>query len=506
VEVKSVSDLLRLESFIKREIEPYKLEQVLFGLRRVADKYEPFVLGGASLFAVRFCKAGRRTTRVPVLSDDVLTPWLHLVTCYLLADPIGYDAVLQREYKNANPVFTFLRIVGSQMPYNVGWFGHHAQPILLYHEIPKRLAQLSTTPKFDFEESFRELYGASSREYINIGFVSSVAALRNDGFTRGYYRKAREQGIRLPSEGKMLSVLDRLSADPTQLRNAYRKYQTTDARFAIYNFNPLFLHPLVRPWRQKKHVPMDDDRMIAPIPDLVVLKNSIGIFYEMFNRYGVDFSNYFGDVFEAYVGQVLEHCGTSIRVISERTIRKTYPSSKGKAPDWVIIDGSSAILVECKATRFSRAAVSTGDEYAVGESLKQLTKGLRQLADFRQACLTKAPGLEVLHSSSSFVPLLITLEPLYLINSVFFREYVNDELASTNVKKLPWRVLSIDQLEKLQPHLGHGVSFASSLNEMETQTLDSILANLYEKTRLTFKDSFLYAMDRELYRMLGVGA
>jgi hypothetical protein len=506
VEVKSVSDLLRLESFIKREIEPYKLEQVLFGLRRVADKYEPFVLGGASLFAVRFCNAGRRTTRVPVLNDDVLTPWLHLVTCYLLADPIGYDAVLQQEYKNANPVFTFLRIVGSQMPYNVGWFGHHAQPILLYHEIPKRLAQLSTTPKFDFEESFKELYGASSREYINIGFVSSVAALRNDGFTRGYYRKAREQGIKLPSEGKLLSVLDRLSADPTQLRNIYRRHQTTDARFAIYNLNPLFLHPLVRPWRQKKHVAMDDDRMIAPIPDLVVLKNSTGIFYEMFNRYGIDFSNYFGDVFEAYVGQVLEHCGTSIKVISEQTIRKTYPTSKGKVPDWVVVDGSSAILVECKATRFSRAAVSTGDESAVRESLKQLTKGLRQLADFRHACLTKAPGLEVVHSASSFVPLLITLEPLYLINSLFFREYVDDELASTNVRKFPWRVLSIDQLEKLQPHLGHGVSFSSILNEMETQILDSILAGLYEKTGLTFKDSFLYEMDRELYRRLGVDA
>ena len=503
MEVNSISSLHRLESLIKQVIQPYKLDQVLFGLRGVADDYKPFVIGGASLFAVRFCNAGRRTPRVSVPRKEILSPWLHLVTCYLLADPIGYDRQLQEEYKNANPVFALLRIVGSQMPYSVGLFGHHAQPLLLYHDIPKSLATNSRSQKFNFEESFRNLYGTSTREFINIGFTASVAALSKTGFTRGYFRKAREQGIKLPNERKLLSALDRLAADPTQLRSLHRKYQPADPRFAMYGFNPLFLRPLVRPWRQKKHVSMDDDRLAAPAPNLVVLKNSIGIFYEMFNRYGIEFANYFGEVFETYVGTVLRHCGKSIELIPESAVRATYPSEKGKAPDWIIVDGDSAILVECKATRFSRAALLTGAESAISDSLKQVIKGLGQLADFRNACLAKRTGIEKLNKCETFRPVLVTLEPLYLINSRFFREYLDDQLAALNVH-LPWRILSVDELEKLQPHLGRGLSLNKFLEDLESKTFESLLSELYTETGVTFRDSFLYEISHELYRRLGV--
>jgi len=504
MEVKSVASLHKLESLIKQVIQSYKLDQVLFGLRRVAEDFQPFVIGGASLFAVRFCNTGRRTPRVAVPGKDILLPWLHLVTCYLLADPIGYDQELQEEFKNANPVFALLRIVGSQMPYNVSLFGQHAQPLLLYHDIPKNLAQTSGLQTFDFENSFRSLYGTSTREFINIGFTSSVAALSHDGFTRGYFRKAREQGINLPNEKKLLSALDRLAADPTQLRSLHRKYQATDPRFAMYGFNPLFLRPLVRPWRQKKHVSMDEDRLVAPIPNLVVLKNSIGIFYEMFNHYGLDFSNYFGVVFETYIGKILQHCGKTSELIAESSIRQAYPPEKGKVPDWIVVEEDSAILVECKATRFSKAALLTGDESAINDSLKQVIKGLRQLADFRQACLARTTGLGILDGCKTFKAVLVTLEPLYLINSLPFRRYIDDELTSLSVKRFPWRALSVDELEKLQPYLAHGLSLNKALNDLEDKTFDALLGDLHRETGLTFRDSFLYEMDRELYRRLGV--
>jgi len=74
------------------------------------------------------------SARVAVPGKDALAPWLHLVTCYLLADPIGYDRELQEEFKNANPVFALLRIVGSQMPYSVSPFG---QPTLNHCCVPR---------------------------------------------------------------------------------------------------------------------------------------------------------------------------------------------------------------------------------------------------------------------------------------------------------------------------------------------------------------------------------
>jgi hypothetical protein len=504
MEVDSVEALQRLEGAIKRVIEPYRLEQVLFGLKKIQDGFEPFVIGGAALFAVRFCTAGRRRPMSGALGGEGLARWLHLVKTYLLADPLGYDKDLQREYKNTNPVFTLLRIVGSQMPYHVSLFGQHAQPLLLYHEIPTRLAASAGRPGFDFEDSFQALYGASTRQYINIGFTAYTAAHMSEGFTRGYFVKAREQGIRIPGDRKLLPVLDRLAADPTQLSNLYRKRKGDDPRFAIYDFNPLFAYPLVRPWRQKKHVSMDDDRMMAPLPALVAMKNSVGIFYEMFNRYGVEFSNYFGLVFEAYVGRVLGHSVGAAGLLSEEVIRQTYPADRGKAPDWVVVEGEAATLVECKATRFSRAALATGKEDTVNESLKQVVKGLRQLDDFRRACLEGRPGLESLRGCKSFRPVLVTLEPMYLINSVLFRKHLDDELSAAGVKSLPWHILSVDELERLQPHMAASVGLDRVLKELEQKSLPAFLEELHGRTGLTFSDSFLYEMDRELCRRLGV--
>jgi hypothetical protein len=224
----------------------------------------------------------------------------------------------------------------------------------------------------------------------------------------------------------------------------------------------------------------------------------------MFNRYGVEFSNYFGLMFEAYVGRILNHSVGAAGLLSEEVIRQTYLADRGKAPDWVVIEGEAATLVECKATRFSRAALATGKEDTVNESLKQVIKGLRQLDDFRRASMEGRPGLESLRGCKSFRPVLVTLEPMYLINSVLFRKHLDDVLSAAGVKNLPWHILSVDELERLQPHMAAGVGLDRVLKELEQKYLTAFLEELHGWTGLTFRDSFLYEMDRELYRRLGV--
>jgi hypothetical protein len=173
-------------------------------------------------------------------------------------------------------------------------------------------------------------------------------------------------------------------------------------------------------------------------------------------------------------------------------------------PDWIIIDGTTAVLVECKATRFSKPALVTGEESAINDSLKQVIKGLRQLHWFREACIAKRPGLEVLHSCTDFKPLLLSLEPLYLVNSTFFREYIDGQLAPEGIVGLPWRILAVDQLEKLQPHLAEGVKLDEVLENLNRKQFDTILEEAHDKTGLTFKDSFLHSVSEELHRRLGI--
>jgi len=224
----------------------------------------------------------------------------------------------------------------------------------------------------------------------------------------------------------------------------------------------------------------------------------------MFNTYGTEFSEYFGFVFERYVGLVLEKCLLSQQLLSESDIRNFYPAKKGKAPDWIIVDGSTVLLFECKATRFSRAAQAIASEDSVNISLAQVKKGLKQLASFISACQAKISELQKFHHCSTFKPILVSLEPLFLINSEFFREHINTLLTAEGVTGLDWQILSIDELEALQPHIAAGFNLSQVLDELRNKSFNDVHENLISQTNKSFADSFLYDKQEELYQRLGL--
>jgi hypothetical protein len=173
-------------------------------------------------------------------------------------------------------------------------------------------------------------------------------------------------------------------------------------------------------------------------------------------------------------------------------------------PDWAVVDGTTAVLIECKATRFTRRALSTGDEGAVKDGLKQVIKGLKQLDEFVKACRARRSGLERFHSCTSFKFILTTLEPLHLINSTFFRKHVDSLLATQGITDLPWLILSVDELEILQTHLSAGISLSGTVDKLRDATFNEVLEQMIEQTGRTYKDSFLYSKEEELYRLLGI--
>lgn len=504
MDINSSEDLKKLKDEIQHRLRGYKLQHILLGLRTTPKNIPSFAVGGTALLAVRHCKPGHPTQLKYFLPWEGLAPIVHLVTEYLLADPITYDRSVQQEYRNSNPVFTFLRIVASQMPYAVSLFARYAQPLVLYQEIPKEIAGREGVPKFDFETAFKKLNKVSLSDFLKVGFTAFAAAQNNDGITRGYFEKARSQGISLPTGKKLSLVLDQLAASPETIKDEYQQAKLPDRRFQMYDFNPLFLRPLIRPWPPRNRNAFDEYRMIAPLPGLIAYRTSTGIFYNMFNHYGEEFSKYFGLVFEAYVGRILKNCVSSGTLFSEIDIRKNYPSAKGKVPDWVIIQGKTAILIECKATRFSRGAVTTGDQVATKSSLKQVLKGLGQLQAFKEACLAKKAGLEFLNRCTKFESVFVSLEAMHLINSKFFRTYIDGELGAEGRYNLSWHILSVEELEMLQPHLATGINISRILNELKSKPFSKVLEEAHTKTGQTFKDSFLFTAQAELYKSLGV--
>jgi hypothetical protein len=272
----------------------------------------------------------------------------------------------------------------------------------------------------------------------------------------------------------------------------------------MYDFNPLFSYPIIRPCQDKQFSNQDRDFFHAPVPELVGSRISTGIFYQMYNEYGTEFSAYFGHVFEKYVGLVISKCIGPERLISEMDIRKVYPIDKGKSPDFLLIDGTTLILLECKATRFSRAAQAIASETTVNESLAQIIKGLKQLASFMSACQNNVPQLSEFHSCTRFKPVIISLEPLHLINTPLFREHINSLLADENITDLDWQIISIDDLEALQPHITDGFRLSQVLGDLQSRTFNDVLESLISQTNKSFYHSFLYPKQEELYQRLDI--
>jgi hypothetical protein len=99
---------------------------------------------------------------------------------------------------------------------------------------------------------------------------------------------------------------------------------------------------------------------------------------------------------------------------------------------------------------------------------------------------------------------LITLETLPLVNTTFFRDHINSQLESKGIRDLDWLIVSIDELEALQPHIASGIKLSEVLASLGRSAFNDVLGELESRTQKSFKDSFLYLKQRELYRSLGI--
>jgi hypothetical protein len=96
------------------------------------------------------------------------------------------------------------------------------------------------------------------------------------------------------------------------------------------------------------------------------------------------------------------------------------------------------------------------------------------------------------------------VEVFYREASDDFRTHINELLKNEGIVNLDWQILSIDKLERLQPHLAAGIHLSQVLQDLKHKSFNSVLKELASQTRKTFKDSFLYPKQKELKQRLGL--
>lgn len=331
----------RLEEQIIHEIRRYKSDDILIALhsalkdlsdpknighRFLPNGLPPFVTAGIASFAVRFSNPYRNAL---AFGWPALASIASLVSQYLLNDPICFDTELAEKFNSENPSFVILRTFASQTLFEYNQYACFSQPLMMYGEIAQKIKNKKGIPYFDFHCEFEEAVGASLMDFTSICFIAVSAARGNTtGFTRGYFEKARQEGLRIPDDKTTLAILNSIAATPEKFRDIYEVMKVKDRRFRAYDFNPLMMYPVIRPWKDKHLFGIDSDRLIAPIPALIPYRASVGIYYEMFNKHDETFTKWFGHVFEAYVGEILENSIYGPKLISEDAIQKTYKKGK----------------------------------------------------------------------------------------------------------------------------------------------------------------------------------
>ncbi len=147
-------------------------ERAVSGNKPNVPEIPPFIAAAIAAFAIRFSNPHRGYKNI---TWSILKKLSDLVFKYLSADPITYDERLADKFHKSNPIFTILRIVGNQFPFEVNTYAFIGQTLLLYGKLPNEIAHKRNVPHFDFYDKFQKITGLSLEDFICCGFVAWAA-------------------------------------------------------------------------------------------------------------------------------------------------------------------------------------------------------------------------------------------------------------------------------------------------------------------------------------------
>lgn len=190
------------------------------------------------------------------------------------------------------------------------------------------------------------LLGCSLSEYVGAAFLLHTSALRNEGaFDLAWLQQPNFAGITAEVGADVLEdvIRGQYITDRTrfaELQAEARAHSGEPPReFRRFSFNPLSSHPVLEGL---------GPRLVIPVPGYIIQKASpLGLFYSGIERWGKDFADDIGYLFETYVGRVLAEI-PGAQIVPEVTYG---PNSDLLSVDWFVIHEDCVVLVEVKSTR-----------------------------------------------------------------------------------------------------------------------------------------------------------
>jgi hypothetical protein len=136
-------------------------------------------------------------------------------------------------------------------------------------------------------------------------------------------------------------------------------------------------------------------------------------------RWPGEFATELGHRIEKYVGRQLTHTG-QLEVVQE------FDTGKGKkSVDWFLVTPAAVFLIECKSAHMTLAA-RAGTEFATESLGAKLNVAYRQIRTSAEGIRSGDRHFDSIPTDRPLVGVIVTAEPVYMMNAEEVRAEVDD--------------------------------------------------------------------------------
>ncbi len=210
--------------------------------------------------------------------------------------------------------------------------------------------------------------------------------------------------------------------------------------------NPLKIFPIIKTDKVEDNFPY-------VVPNIInfIFKGFEGIYWWFDNYFQSqgkieDYRNYFGPIFEDYVGLILKDA------YGEAEVKSEIQYKKGKFIDWYIEKDDKVYLFEVKAKQFSLTLLQTGDIELIKKEVKEkLLKAVKQVYER----ISEIDSYEKLKQfrGKKIIPIIVFLD-IPLVSSGGYKKMIindlvalEDESKYKGISKFDYNFLNVEELE-----------------------------------------------------------
>lgn len=314
---------------------------------------------------------------------------------------------------------------------------------------------------------FEKETGLSIDDYFKLAMAVFVGSKGTSAFRFSMFTNAEIDTLKdvLTTE-KVTGFLDILKAN-------YNTFRKEDSRlnkernpiFTKTRFNFLEIYPIIE--TDAKHL---GDPFIMPNTPLYIKKAFEGLywwFHRCFENKGeqLRFREYFGYIFQEYVGLVLKG------IYGEQNVHPEVSySNNRKFFDWWVERGDKAYLFEIKANQFALVSKQIGEkELLVREEIKKIVDAIEQVYK-RIQDVPKYKELSHFRSKK-LIPLIVFMDMPY-ISSPLYESWIKDSLEKIESEK---QLTGLKDFQVFRLNIKELELFDAAVGKIELEDVFSIL-------------------------------